>query len=117
MTQKKTKFPNFKNLSKQWQNPAEYLAIYPNVLLGVHKDHTYSIILLPKGPKKTLETINIYYSKKNNTNFRKKNKNNGKRFKADISVVEECKKEEIVFILMVNFHQLWMDLLIVFING
>ena len=91
---KKTKFPNFKNLSKKWQNSAEYLAIYPNVLLGVHKDHTYSIILLPKGPKKTLETINIYYSKKKtNTQLRKKNKKQWEKiFKEDISVVEGMQK-------------------------
>ena len=88
------KFPNFKNLSNKWEKSAEYLAIYPNVLLGVHKDHTYSIILIPKGPFKTLEKINIFYSKKKtDKNLRNQNKKQWKKvFIEDISVVEGMQK-------------------------
>jgi phenylpropionate dioxygenase-like ring-hydroxylating dioxygenase large terminal subunit len=70
------------------------LAIYPNVLLGVHKDHTYSIILIPKGPNKTIEKVDIYYSKKiTDTNLRKRNTKQWKKvFKEDISVVEGMQK-------------------------
>ena len=91
---KNVKFPNFKNLSEKWKNSAEYLAIYPNVLLGVHKDHTYSIILIPKGANKTIEKVDIYYSKKNtDTKLRKRNTKQWKKvFKEDISVVEGMQK-------------------------
>ena len=91
---KNVKFPNFKNLSEKWKKSAEYLAIYPNVLLGVHKDHTYSIILIPKGPNKTIEKVDIYYSKKiTDTNLRKRNTKQWKKvFKEDISVVEGMQK-------------------------
>ena len=55
-------FPDFANLSSQWDSSAEYLAIYPNVLLRTHHDHAFAIILVPQGPKKTVENIRLYYS-------------------------------------------------------
>src|SRR6056300_230136 len=35
------KFPDFDALSDKWDEAAEYLAVYPNVLLGVHRDHSF----------------------------------------------------------------------------
>ncbi|MGI9350066.1 MAG: aromatic ring-hydroxylating oxygenase subunit alpha [Rhizobiaceae bacterium] len=55
-------FSFFKGLSNRWDKEAEYLAFYPNVQLGVHKDHTFAIILEPKSITKTLEHIEIYYA-------------------------------------------------------
>jgi choline monooxygenase len=42
-----TVFPDFAGLSAQWDEGAEYVALYPNVLLGVHRDHAYAIVLEP----------------------------------------------------------------------
>lgn len=55
-------FPDFADLSDKWDTAAEYISAYPNVLLGVHRDHAYSIVLVPEGPEKTVEHVNIYYS-------------------------------------------------------
>ncbi|MGB3146843.1 MAG: aromatic ring-hydroxylating dioxygenase subunit alpha [Paracoccaceae bacterium] len=55
------KFPDFANLSDKWDTGAEYVAVYPNVLLGVHRDHTFAIVLEPVDCENTLEHIEIYY--------------------------------------------------------
>ena len=56
-------FPDFDNLSDKWDTGAEYIAVYPNVLLGVHRDHTFAIVLEPQGLDRTKEHIELYYSK------------------------------------------------------
>ncbi len=55
-------FSFFDGLSERWNKEAEYIVFYPNVMLGVHKDHTFSIILEPKSERRTLEHIEIYYA-------------------------------------------------------
>ena len=55
-------FPSFTNLSKQWDTGSEYCAFFPNVLLGVHHDHAFAIILTPTGPETTVERIELYYA-------------------------------------------------------
>ena len=55
-------FPNFDGLSAKWDTGAEYVALFPNVLLGVHRDHYFAIILTPDGPEKTTEQIELYYT-------------------------------------------------------
>lgn len=55
-------FPNFKGLSAKWDTAAEYLALFPNVLFGVHRDHVYNIILMPDAMDKTSEWVEIYYT-------------------------------------------------------
>ncbi|MEM0934857.1 MAG: aromatic ring-hydroxylating dioxygenase subunit alpha [Pseudomonadota bacterium] len=55
-------FPDFAGLSRKWDTGAEYIAAYPNVLLGVHRDHAYAILLQPDGPGRTREEIHIYYA-------------------------------------------------------
>lgn len=83
-------FPDFPSLSPKWRSAAEYLAIYPNVLLGTHRDHAFAIILTPDGPDKTIESIHFYYPvQSTNAKLRKKNKNQWKAvFEEDIFVVE-----------------------------
>lgn len=54
-------FPDFAALSDKWNTAAEYIAVYPNVLLGVHRDHAFAIILDPQGPERTVEHIHLYY--------------------------------------------------------
>jgi phenylpropionate dioxygenase-like ring-hydroxylating dioxygenase large terminal subunit len=58
-----TSFPAFDKLSEFWDTGAEYVAIFPNVLLGAHCDHTYAILLEPKGLNKTCEHVEIYYAR------------------------------------------------------
>ena len=55
-------FPDFLDLDKKWDTAAEYIAVYPNVLLGVHRDHAFAIILQPLGPERTQEHIHLYYA-------------------------------------------------------
>jgi len=57
-------FPDFENLSKKWDTTSEYIALYPNVLLGVHRDHFFSIIIQPISPERSIEHVSIYYAKK-----------------------------------------------------
>lgn len=55
------KFPDFAGLSDQWDTAAEYVAAFPNVLLGVHRDHAFAIILVPDGTARTTEHVHLYY--------------------------------------------------------
>lgn len=55
-------FPDFEGLSDLWDTAAEYVAVYPNVLLGVHRDHSFAIVLRPDGPARTVEHVHIFYS-------------------------------------------------------
>ncbi len=55
------KFPDYQGLSDKWETGAEYVAFYPNVLLGVHRDHSFAIVLEPKAMDHTVEHIELYY--------------------------------------------------------
>ena len=55
-------FANFDDLPAVWDRQAEYVSLYPNVLLGVHRDHRFAIVLLPQGPERTVERIAIEYA-------------------------------------------------------
>jgi len=56
------RFPDFAGLGEKWDAGAEYIALYPNVLLAAHRDHAYALILEPKGPDRTIEHIELYYA-------------------------------------------------------
>lgn len=56
------RFADFAGLSDKWDTSAEYLALYPNVLIGVHRDHTFAILLDPIAPNQTIERVEIYYA-------------------------------------------------------
>ncbi len=62
MDESGNRFSNFKGLSPAWETAGEYVALYPNVLLGVHRDHYYAILLEPAGQSKTVERVEIYYA-------------------------------------------------------
>jgi phenylpropionate dioxygenase-like ring-hydroxylating dioxygenase large terminal subunit len=85
-----TQFPDFDALSDKWDTAAEYITAYPNVLLGVHRDHAYSIILTPHGTERTVEHINIYYADTaTDADLRARNTAQWKEvFEEDIFVVE-----------------------------
>ena len=91
-------FPDFEGVSDKWDTASEYISLYPNVLLGVHRDHTYAIILDPLTINKTRERIAIYYATEQAidleyNDLRAKNTNFWKEvFKEDIFVVEGMQK-------------------------
>ncbi|KMW56487.1 GbcA Glycine betaine demethylase subunit A [Candidatus Rhodobacter oscarellae] len=62
ITESGQRFPDFIGLSDKWDAGAEYLSIYPNVLLGVHRDHAFAILLEPKAKDQTVEHIALYYA-------------------------------------------------------
>lgn len=93
-----TVFPDFENLTDTWDTGAEYIAVFPNVLLGVHRDHTFAIILEPKEQGKTQEHVEIYYASEQSlddrySSIRSKNSTQWQDiFKEDIYVVEGMQK-------------------------
>jgi phenylpropionate dioxygenase-like ring-hydroxylating dioxygenase large terminal subunit len=89
-----TVFPDFEGLSAKWDEGAEYIAVYPNVLLGVHRDHTFAIILQPVDVDRTIEHVELYYTKEqaNSAGFAELRAANAKQwqsvFEEDVFVVE-----------------------------
>lgn len=83
-------FPDFAQLSSTWDTAAEYVALYPNVLLGVHRDHAFLIVLVPEGPERTVEQIHLYYAEaQTDPELRARNTAQWKDvFEEDIFVVE-----------------------------
>ena len=51
-----------KDYPNKWDTGAEYIAIYPNVLLGAQRDHCFSIVLQPNTLSSTTEHIHLYYA-------------------------------------------------------
>ena len=91
----KEKFPCFPNWPKNKENIAEYVALFPNVMLGVHKDHFYSYWLEPIGHKYTKEHMEIYYvgeKAANSKKFKSLRKQNHKLWKSvqseDVGIIE-----------------------------
>ena len=54
--------PDFANLSSKWDEGAEYIAVYPNVLMGIQRDHAFAIVLESLDTGKTIEHVELYYS-------------------------------------------------------
>jgi len=83
-------FPDFEGLSDKWDTAAEYITAFPNVLLGVHRDHTFAIILQPEGPGKTLEHVHLFYAEPDTSeDLRARNAAQWKTvFTEDVFVVE-----------------------------
>lgn len=92
------RFPEFSGLSEKWNEGAEYIALYPNVLLGVHKDQTFAIIIEPESHEKCIEHVEIFYTDANVTSedwreMREKNTAMWKEiFIEDVFVVEGMQK-------------------------
>jgi len=91
-------FANFDGLSEKWDTGAEYVSFFPNVLFGVHRDHSFAILLEPVGPQETVEHIELYYASEAMTgddyaDLRVKNAAMWKEiFIEDIGVVEGMQK-------------------------
>ncbi|MHA6261619.1 aromatic ring-hydroxylating oxygenase subunit alpha [Arenibacterium sp. CAU 1754] len=85
-----TVFPDFPGLSDKWNTAAEYIALYPNVLLGVHRDHAFAILLIPEAPDRTVERVHLYYARPDtDADLRVRNTHQWREvFEEDIFVVE-----------------------------
>ncbi|MDE2912071.1 MAG: Rieske 2Fe-2S domain-containing protein [Paracoccaceae bacterium] len=56
------RFPDFPFLDAKWSTGSEYISLFPNVLLGVHCDHLFSIVLEPLATGQTREHVALYYA-------------------------------------------------------
>ncbi len=91
----KEKFPCFPNWPKDKKHVAEYIALFPNVMLGIHKDHYYAYWLEPVDHKYTIEHMEIYYvgeKAANSKKFKSIRKQNHKLWKGvqseDLDIIE-----------------------------
>ncbi len=56
-----TSLPQFPEWPEEKLRQAEYISLYPNVLLGVQADHFFAIILQPEANNRTLEKLQLGY--------------------------------------------------------
>ena len=54
-------FNNFPNWPKDLNQKAEYIALFPNVMIGLHIDHFYIFWLEPVSTNETKEHLEMYY--------------------------------------------------------
>ncbi len=55
------RFPCFESWAQDKRTCAEYVALFPNVWIGLHVDHLYTVILTPSSKDHTLESFQFYY--------------------------------------------------------
>jgi choline monooxygenase len=53
--------PKFSDWPEEKESHAEYISLYPNVLLGLQVDHAFAIILDPVSPGKTIERLELQF--------------------------------------------------------
>jgi choline monooxygenase len=56
-----TKLPVFPEWNQDRMKEAEYLTVFPNVLLGIQADHAFAIVLEPVANDKTIEHLRLMY--------------------------------------------------------
>ena len=61
-------FDNFKNWPKDLSKNSEYIALFPNVMIGLHIDHFYAFWLEPISTNETKEHLAMYYVGDNSAN-------------------------------------------------
>jgi len=83
-------FPDFPNLSEKWTTAGEYITFFPNVMVGVQRDHLFVILLNPVDVNCTREDIHLYYATDDTSEtLRKKNTQQWRSvFLEDVSAVE-----------------------------
>jgi len=91
----KNKLPCFPNWPKEKNNIAEYIALFPNVMLAIHKDHYYAYWLEPVNHEQTVEHMEIYYvgnEAANSKKFKTLRKQNLKLWRSvqieDLNIIE-----------------------------
>ena len=61
LTKGNKKFNSFSNWEKNKLKNSEYIALFPNVMIGLHVDHFYVFWLEPLAMNKTKEHMQMYY--------------------------------------------------------
>ncbi|EKT4475834.1 aromatic ring-hydroxylating dioxygenase subunit alpha [Pseudomonas putida] len=56
-----THLPIFPSWPQDRLRTAEYVAFFPNVLLGIQADHAFAMMLEPVAPGKTIEHLRLFY--------------------------------------------------------
>ena len=89
------KFNTFKNWNKDFLERSEYIALFPNVMIGLHIDHFYVFWLEPLAVNKTREHMQMYYigeESANGEHYKELRKENSRFWKdvmlEDISAIE-----------------------------
>ena len=89
------KFNTFPNWKKNMLKSSEYIALFPNVMIGLHIDHFYIFWLEPISINKTKEHMQIYYvgnESANGNNLKELRKENSRFWKnvmlEDINAIE-----------------------------
>ena len=89
------KFNTFKNWNKDFLERSEYIALFPNVMIGLHIDHFYVFWLEPLAVNKTKEHMQMYYIGEESANgeqYKDLRKENSRFWKdvmlEDISAIE-----------------------------
>ena len=92
-------FNNFLNWPRDLSKKAEYIALFPNVMIGLHIDHFYIFWLEPKSVSETKEHLMMYYvgeDSANGTEFSKMREKNAEFWKEvmseDIKAIEGMQK-------------------------
>ena len=93
------KFNTFPNWKKNMLKNSEYIALFPNVMIGLHIDHFYVFWLEPLSINKTKEHMQIYYvgnESANGDELKKLRKENARFWKdvmlEDVSAIEGMQK-------------------------
>jgi choline monooxygenase len=99
LIQENKKFDNFKNWSKDLSKNSEYIALFPNVMIGLHIDHFYAFWLEPISINETKEHLAMYYvgdKSANGKEFESMRKENARIWKdvmsEDIKAIEGMQK-------------------------
>ncbi|MFZ9034949.1 MAG: aromatic ring-hydroxylating oxygenase subunit alpha [Francisellaceae bacterium] len=53
--------PSFSSWPQDKLSHAEYIALFPNVLLGIHKDHVIAVVITPLDVEHSIERLKIFY--------------------------------------------------------
>ncbi|MFT5708013.1 MAG: choline monooxygenase [Oceanospirillaceae bacterium] len=56
-----TKLPQFSAWPANKIRQAEYISLYPNILLGVQADHVFTVLLMPQSQHQTIEKLQLAY--------------------------------------------------------
>lgn len=56
-----THLPKFPSWPEDQLRHAEYVAVFPNVLLGIQADHAFAMMIDPIAPEQTIEKLRLYY--------------------------------------------------------
>ena len=88
-------FANFSNWPKEFSKNSEYIALFPNVMIGLHIDHFYVFWLEPISVNETKEHLAMYYIGEESANgkeFESMRKENSRFWKGvmseDIKAIE-----------------------------